>query len=373
MKTTARLVGAGITGAAAIAAFAAPASATTSTHRDSRPVFVQTDNPSGNSIVAYNRHGDGTLTRAGDYSTGGLGGILAGSVVDHLASQGSLAYDRAHGLLYAVNAGSNTVTVFSVDGTRLRRQQVISSGGTFPVSVTFHGNLVYVANALNGGSIQGYIRAGDRLVRVRSWNRGLGLDPTATPQFTNTPGQVAFTPDGSRLIVTTKANGNSVEIFRVGIFGPGHAVVTSLPGTVPFAVAFDPAGHVVLAEASNAVATFALRRDGTLRQLDSVATGQQATCWVVGTGHRFYVSNAGSGTLSGYRTARSGALSGLSVTPTDAGTVDAAVTGSGRYLYVQTGAAGIVDEFAVNRDGSLRPIGSVTVPDAVGGEGIVAS
>lgn len=372
MKSTVRLVGAGIAGAAAIVGFAAPASASTSTQWGSKAVFVQTDNPNGNSVVAYNRGGDGTLTERGDFATGGRGGVLDGSVVDHLASQGSLAYDRAHGLLYAVNAGSNTVTVFAAHGTELRRLQVISSGGTFPVSVTFHGNLVYVANALNGGSIQGYLRVGDRLVRVPSWNRGLGLDPTAAPQFTNTPGQVAFTPDGSRLIVTTKANGNSVEVFRVGLFGPGHAVTTTLPGTVPFAVDFDPAGHVVLAEAANSVATFTLRTNGELRALDSVPTGQQATCWIVGSGNRFYASNAGSGTLSGYRTARSGALTPISVTPTDAGTVDATVTADGRYLYAQTGAAGVVDEFAVNRDGTLRSIGSVTVPDSVGGEGIVA-
>lgn len=56
-------------------------------------------------------------------------------MVDHLGSQGFLAFDRARGLLYAVNAGSNTVTVFSPNGDRLIHRQVIGSGGTFPVSV----------------------------------------------------------------------------------------------------------------------------------------------------------------------------------------------------------------------------------------------
>ena len=73
-------------------------------------VFVQTDAVSGNAVAAYAWAADGTLRAAGTYPTGGLGGILAGSMVDHLASQGSLAYDREHGLLYAVNAGSNTIT-----------------------------------------------------------------------------------------------------------------------------------------------------------------------------------------------------------------------------------------------------------------------
>jgi hypothetical protein len=125
-------------------------------------VFVQTDNTAGNRVVAYHRAADGVLSPAGTYATNGLGGILAGSVVDHTASQGSLAYDPWHSLLYAVNAGSNTVSVFAVHGDRLSLRQVISSGGTFPVSVVVHGDLVYVLNALNGGSVQGYRVLGDR-------------------------------------------------------------------------------------------------------------------------------------------------------------------------------------------------------------------
>src|ERR1700738_820679 len=74
-------------------------------------VFVQTDNTAGNQVVAYDRAADGSLALANTYDTGGLGGQLKGSVVDHLASQGSLAYDHRHRLLLAVNAGSNTVSV----------------------------------------------------------------------------------------------------------------------------------------------------------------------------------------------------------------------------------------------------------------------
>ncbi len=82
-------------------------------------VFVQTDNLSGNQVVAYDRAADGTLALAGTYETGGLGGQLLGSEVDHTASQGSLTYDPRNALLYAVNAGSNTVSVFSVGGDDL--------------------------------------------------------------------------------------------------------------------------------------------------------------------------------------------------------------------------------------------------------------
>jgi DNA-binding beta-propeller fold protein YncE len=340
-----------------------------------RVVFVQTDNPSGNQIVAYDRAPDGTLSQAGVYDTGGLGGVLEGSVVDHLASQGALAYDRDSGLLYAVNAGSDTISVFAVFGDRLLLRQVLSSGGEFPVSIAVRDGLVYVLNALGGGSLQGYGVAFDHLLPLRGSERALGLDPNASPQFTNTPGQVAFSPDGSRLIVTTKANGSAIDVFDVGALGrlAREPVVNSLPGAVPFAMSFDQQGHLLVAEAgTNALASFDIDRNGTLTQLDSVATGQEATCWVASADRRFYVSNAASASLSGFYSLSAGALTLFSTTPTDPGTVDASASGDGRFLYVQAGGPGAVDEFAIGAGGALTELGSVTVPGAAGGEGIVA-
>jgi DNA-binding beta-propeller fold protein YncE len=342
----------------------------------SQAVFVQTDNPSGNQVVAYHRAPDGALSPAGTYATGGLGGILAGSVVDHLASQGSLSYDPWHALLYAVNAGSDTVSVFAVNGDRLALRQVLGSGGSFPVSVAVHGDLVYVLNALGGGRVQGYRVLGAILVPIPGSGRALGLDPTASPQFTNTPGQVAFTPDGSQLIVTTKDNGNDIDVFGVRSGGRLSAApaVNSEPGTVPFAISFDPSGHLVIAEAgTNALAAFALAASGTVSLIDAVPTGASATCWVAPAGPFLFASNAGSASESGYTSSASGTLTLAGATPTDPGTVDASAAAGGRFLYVQTGGNGIVDEFAVGAGASLTEIGAVTVPGAVGGEGIVAS
>jgi len=338
-------------------------------------VFVMTDNPGGNQIVAYDRLGGGSLKQAATYDTGGTGGVLAGSAVDHTASQGALAYDEAHGLLFAVNAGSSTVSVFGVSGDQLTRTQVVSSGGSFPVSIAVHDGLVYVLNALNGGSVQGYVEIGDQLLPLPDSLRTLGLDPTATPQFTNTPGQVAFSPDGSRLIVTTKANGNAIDVFNVGAFGllSGSPVVNVEAGTVPFGESFDAAGNLVISEAgTNALATYSLNANDTVTLLHRVATGQAATCWVARSGSFFYASNAGSGSESGFASGSGGALTLLGATPTDGGTVDASATPDGAFLFVQAGAKGIVDGYRINADGSLTAVGSVTVPGAAGGEGIVA-
>ena len=338
-------------------------------------LFVQTDNTAGNQVVAYHRNADGTLAPAGTYATGGLGGVLNGSAVDHLASQGSLTYDQAHNVLYAVNAGSNTVSVFSVYGDQLSLRQVINSGGQFPVSVAVHGFNVYVLNALSA-NVQGYVSFFGRLVPLPGSDRSLGLTvPTNTNEFTNTPGQVAVSPNGTELIVTTKLNNDDIDVFHIGFFGTlsPSPVVTSDPGG-PFGVTFDAAGHLVVANtASNSLATYVLEPNGTAAAIDTVLDGQAATCWVAGAQGSFFASNAGSADLSRFQEQPfSGALTLTGETATGAGTVDAAASLDQQFLYVQTGANGIVDEYQVGPGGTLTAIGSVTVPGAVGGEGIAA-
>ena len=376
MRIRTRVVAAGGVGVAAAALLAGPATAATEHHEHAvRPVFVEANDPSGNSIAVFDRQADGTLHAAGRYATGGTGGVLDGSVVDHLASQGALTYDRANHLLYAVNAGSNSLTVFGVHGDRLHRLQVVGSGGTFPVSVAVRNRVVYVLNARDGGSIQGFRWFGDDLVRIPSWHRALGLDPTATPEFVNTPGQVVFTPRGDQLVVTTKSNGNQIDVFHVGRFGrPGAApTVTPDPGNVPFAVAFDRRRRVEVTEAGpNAVATYRLHRNGALTFVGRVATGQTATCWIVGTRKEFFVDNAGSASVSTFRATHAG-VTLQATTATDAGTIDATISSDRRDLYVQTGGAGTVDEFAIGARGALTPLGSVTVPGTIGGEGIASA
>jgi 6-phosphogluconolactonase (cycloisomerase 2 family) len=352
---------------ASAAVLATPASAHSPHSGPTSAVFVQTDNLQGNAVVAYDQSADGALHQARTYTTGGLGGQEPGTGPDHLASQGALTYDKAHHLLYAVNAGSNTVTVFSVDGDRLIRRQVLSSGGAFPVSVAVHGNSVYVLNADDGGSVQGYLSLAGLLIKVPSWHRGLGLPADATP------GQVGVTPDGSKLLVTTKS-GDSIDVFPLGLLGPAaRPVVTRTPGQGPFGFTFDAAGRAVVTEGTtNAVATFTVGRDAKLTKVSDVATGQTATCWVIGTGNHFYASNAGSGTLTGLRENGHGSLKGIGNTATAPGTVDAAITSDGKFLHAQTGVGGGVDSFRINSDGSLTKTGTVTVPNAAGGEGIVA-
>jgi hypothetical protein len=94
----------------------------------------------------------------------------------------------------------------------------------------------------------------------------------------------------------------AIDVFGVGFGGllSAWATVNSEPSTVPFAISFDPFGHLVIAEAgTNALATFALAASGTVSLLDQAATGQAATCWVTTAGLFLFAPNAGSPSESG--------------------------------------------------------------------------
>ena len=98
-------------------------------------------------------------------------------------------------MLLAVNAGSNTVSLFRVRGDHLRLKQVIASGGQFPVSIAVHGNLVYVLNAGGEGSVQGYWLGGDHLWRDRASRTARSAWATPTRPTTCTrPARSASAP-----------------------------------------------------------------------------------------------------------------------------------------------------------------------------------
>jgi DNA-binding beta-propeller fold protein YncE len=342
-------------------------------------VFVETNGLDSNTIVAYARTADGSLSWAGAFATGGLGGAQTGAVVDKLASQGALALDRDHNLLYAVNAGSDSLSVFSVDGTNLALQQALPTNGDFPSSVTVHGNLVYVLNAGGAGSVQGFRVTGNHLTQLHDGWRSLGLANASPPFFLTSPGQVGFSPDGSQLLVATKGSTSSIDVFAVDANGSLSAApaVNAAATPAPFSFTFDGVGRLVSAEAGiSAVTTYTLGADGTLSNAQSLPDGQAALCWITQANGFFYVANAGSDTISGYSLSAFGAPLLLGATgvvgQTEAGAIDMAVTPDGRFLYAESGGAGTIDVFATNADGTL------TKQSIVGGlpaglEGIAAS
>jgi 6-phosphogluconolactonase (cycloisomerase 2 family) len=255
----------------------------------------------------------------------------------------------------------------------------LPSGGDFPASVAVHDDLVYVLNAGGVGIVQGFEIRGHGVRPLAGSARSLGLANTDPPDFLTSPGQVGFTPDGRKLVVTTKASRSTIDVFHVRRDGrlSETAVVNPSATPVPFAFTFDPAGRLVMGEAAtSSVTTYRINGDGTLANPQSQSDGQVALCWIVTARGFFYVTNTGSDNVSGYRIDGSGrpTLIGPTgvVATTEAGPIDMATAGGGRFLYVQTGTAGTVDEFRVDDDGTLTRLGNVAgLP--VGQEGIAAS
>jgi 6-phosphogluconolactonase (cycloisomerase 2 family) len=391
------IAGAGALAATALVALASLASAgqekaadsgsgSSGKDTDTGAVFVQANELDGNTIRSFERAADGKLTAAGSYETGGLGGNQTGAPTDSLASQGSLVLDRRSELLLAVNAGSNTVTSFHVDGQKLSDPKVVASGGDFPSSIAVSGDTAYVLNAGGTGTVQGFRIDKDGLEPLEDSSRSLGLDNEAVPAFDTSPGQVAFTPDRRNLLVTTKA-ANTIEVFPLndqGTPATDAPVSTRTAGDVPFAITFDRADRVLVAEAAKStVTTYQVRQDGTLKVVqEPLANGQEVLCWLERAGDFFYGGNTGNSTVSGYAQDKDGKLalteaSGVATPPSpdSQGVIDLAVTPDNNFLYVQNAISGTVDAFRIGADGALTKVSTTDgLPkfEVSGMEGIVA-
>ena len=171
-------------------------------HAPRTALFVETDATAGNSVLSYRQASDGTISFSGSYATGGLGATAAGATADPLASQDGLVLANHGANLIATNPGSDTITVFAVDGTHLYVQQQLPSGGLFPDSIATSGNLVAVLNAGGAGSVAEFQWFGGHLVALPGQVRSLGLSNATLPDFHHGPGEVAYTPNGQDLIVT---------------------------------------------------------------------------------------------------------------------------------------------------------------------------
>ena len=350
-------------------------------------MFVQTNDLVHNGIVTvFTRRADGRLDRVGEFRTGGRGGVERDVPLDSLASQDSLTYDADHHLLFAVNAGSNTITSFVVDGAHLTRRQTVPSGGVFPVSVAAGHGRLYVLNAGGSGCVRGYkINPSGRLAALPKASRfPLGLANDPRPEFITAPADIVQTPDGDHVVVTTKAN-NTVDVFTVDAGGLSAPVKNLAADGVPFAAAFDTAGQLVVANAGNSsVSTYTLEKNGTLRTITAaVEDGQSALCWLVGSGDTFFGGNAGSSTISAFAVAADGSASRTG-TPDgvvahtgggSGGTIDLAIASDQRLLYAENSFAGSVESYRIHADHTLELVSTATgLPqfDGHGMEGLVA-
>ncbi len=326
-------------------------------------VYVLTNQSTDNTVVVFERAENGTLVRAQEVSTHGRGS--GGG----LGSQGALTLSDSGHLLFAVNAGSNELSVLAVSEDGLHFVGKVASGGVRPISVTVHEDIIYVLNAGGTPNVTGFsLSRSDELRQIQNSTHTLaGANAAAA--------QVEFSPDGDLLLVTEK-NTNLIDIFEVDDGGRIEQAA-SLPSNnaTPFGFSFGPHGIVIVSEAAGGApgaSTLSSYRviDGhsdndTLETISkSVPDTQAAACWVVITrgGRHAFTSNTASGTVSSYRVSHGGDLSLMAAVAANlgagSGPTDMALSGNSRFLYVLNSGTGTVAGFRV-KAGNLTPVNEV--------------
>ena len=346
----------------ALAILAGPAAA--GAMADPGALYTQTNDPVGNVVQAFDRDARGELTPAGTFSTGGIGLAALGN------RQGAVELSDDESTVYAVNGGSNSVSVFDAGRSGLALEDVAPSGGVAPNSVDEHHGRVYVLNS--GGT--------PNVTAFRARRDGsLEAIPGGRQDLPGALGaaQVSVAPDGSALVVTERLS-NRIETLALDAAGrPGAPVITASNGPVPFGFAFGHRGDVVVSEAgASTVSSYRLGSGALDLVTASLPVGFGAACWVAisPNGKLAYTGNA-SGTISGYAIDREGSLSSIGATALVPSPRDLDFSRNGRFLYaVSPGNAttgGRVTGYRVGTDGSLEQVTSV--PAAAGLTGAAAA
>jgi len=346
--------------------------------------YFITNEPQGNWVVVAEISKKGHLEYRKAVATRGLGahGKVTPSGPNALFSQNSVAVSHPKNVLAAVNSGSNTVSLFSIDPKDpLNIKQIgqpVASGGDFPISIAF-GQGGNSACVLNGGYISGIrcftIDQSAGLVPKSDTFRKLDLGQT-TPATgpNNTPGHIAFSENFSHLIVSIKgtpgkpgylaiwdvsSDGTISKDFKTMKAPSGGSLPTSLTvykgknavvsadGGVGFDV-FDISG-VPGAKAGSEV---------TSSKSSSVSiSGQKATGWSVfseKTGH-FYFTDSQSSTITEVKVDETKSLKGSVEKQYDqklaAGFLDTRIgkVGDKEFLFVLSAGTSGIEVFEVEK------------------------
>ena len=320
-------------------------------------VYVQT-NAAPNEVIAFRRAADGSLDRIASVATGGDGD---GS--PHLTSQGSVVLTGDGQHLLVTNAASDDISVFSVasDGSIELRERVHT--GATPKSVAEHDGLVVVLNTGEPG-----------LASFRLDAEGIepvGGGVQALEAGDADPAQVAFSADGSMVVMTERGTDSIVtyEVAPDGTFGASRRVASE--GPTPYGFAFTSGGTLVVTEAfgaqkgAAAASSYALVEGSLVARTSSVGNGRSEICWgVITPDDRFaFTTNFADSAVSRYAIGADGSLSledataGIAVEGMP-GLRDEDLSSDGRYLYAIDADGGRIWGWSVEAEGALEPLGS---------------
>lgn len=329
-------------------------------------VYTLSNDAIQNEVLAFRRYGNGHMEPAGRFTTGGTG---TGS---GLGNQGALALSHNEHYLFAVNTGSNDVSVFRVKRDGLVLVDRVAEEGSTPISITVNRNRVYVVNA-GDDSIYGFRfdpRAG-KLHPLPGSHWNLSGEGTA-------PAQISFGQEGDALVVTEKVT-NKITTFSLSEDGtPANRHVIDSAGTTPFGFAFGKREQFFVSEAQGGavggatVSSYQLLEDGRVQVIDGeVAVGQTAACWLAITpnGRVAFTADTPANAISAFAFDSAGRLSLLQTRAAEENRpTDLAVSTDGTVLYTLSGGDHSIGIYRIRRGGALEKLESLdSLPAGVTG------
>lgn len=339
-------------------------------------VYTLSNQADGNKVLVYRRAANGTLSWQASFATGGTGSggglgnqgaIILGSRDDYRANdRHDKDHDDRNNILLAVNAGSHSISLFTINNYGLRLKSTVHSGGMTPVSITQHGNLIYVLNAGGDGNISGF--------RIGYHGRLYPIPYSTRPLSNNSAGaaQIQFTNNGKVLVITEKATNKIITytVNRWGVPGEMHSLVAA--NATPFGFDEGRPGNIIVSEAAggapgaSTLSSYKIGYDGSISLIDGPdGANQSAACWVVITnnGKYAYTTNTASNNISTFAVDNSsGHISVLEAiaTSTPAGPIDAAISRNSKFLYVLNGAGNSISGFRIGSGGDLTSVQTVS-------------
>ena len=391
---------------AAIAVLVTAAAATGGSKAPVGAVYTESNDPGANKVVVFDRFEDGALVKRESVATGGVGssqvtGCGGCAILD---SQNEVVASNNGKLVFAVNAGSDTVSSFRETNSGLQFVDQQPTGGDMPESLALNDHLLYVLNVAtangNGttGNIYGLrVSESGQMTPIGS---SQPLAHAAPPDRSGDPRAIGFKPNGKVIVVTELAGGfmsgppGKIDTFVVDSHGQaGPAVSHDSSDTFPFGFAFDKHSHLVVSNIHDltpgvpgTASSYTVSDSGGVTPIDTKPANGRAPCWVAITHGDAYVVDTGGGEgpaqVVNFQLGHDGTMTqqGTVGHAGDFAETDAEFSRGSKYLYVLAPSVGVpgqtshIDIFQRNHDGSLTLIGSPSDPDmGIGVSGIAAN
>ena len=283
-------------------------------------VYFQTNTEPDNYVQSYVRNRDGTLDQAPLVATGGSGENTASPFSPHgfplLDSANSVVLSDNGQLLFAVNAGSDSISSFRVTRHGLELADQIGSRGDLPISIAVTNKgpgraLVYVLNEWSG-NIAGFTAEHDGdLSFLNGSVRSLSV-----PGPDGASAMIGF-EDGAKTLTVSQRGAildpvtgeyigtgpDLIDVFKMRHGLPGPAIQHPSIGEDPFGFAYTKRDHLVMSDSGifGTATTYDLdTRTGGLAPIGHVAANGAAPCWVVLTNddEYAYMTNSLSQSIS---------------------------------------------------------------------------